>query len=32
MSEDNAKYIGFKLGRLLELDSNEYMDASKRSF
>ncbi|KAB1213878.1 hypothetical protein CJ030_MR5G017141 [Morella rubra] len=32
MGKANAKYIGLKLGKLLELDANEYLDASKRSF
>lgn len=32
MGEANSKYIGLKLGNLLELDSNEYLDASKHSF
>ncbi|KAB1207372.1 hypothetical protein CJ030_MR7G017445 [Morella rubra] len=32
MGEANAKYIGLKLGKLLELDSNAYLAVSKRSF
>lgn len=32
MGEANTKYIGLKLRKLLELDSNEYLDVLKRSF
>lgn len=32
MKEVNARFIGLKLGKLLELDANEYLDVSKRSF
>lgn len=32
MREVNACFIGLKLGKLLELDQNDYQDVSKRSF
>ncbi|KAB1219766.1 hypothetical protein CJ030_MR3G005775 [Morella rubra] len=32
MGDANAKYISFKLGKLLALDAYEYLAASKRSF
>ncbi|KAB1203090.1 hypothetical protein CJ030_MR8G005522 [Morella rubra] len=32
MGEANAQYIGLKLGKLLVMDSNEYLDALRRSF